>query len=127
LLRTLDILVHASTIPEPFGQAVIEGMAAGLPVIGADGGGVKDIITHGENGLLVPMGDAPALAEALESLLGDPETARRLGEAGRAHVRSHYTAAQSARKIEQVYREVLSVRRGREAVEKQTVGRRGGA
>ena len=110
VLRGLDLLVHASVTPEPFGQVVIEGMAAGLPAIGTDGGGVREIITHGENGLLVPMGDAAALARALEDLLGDPEKARRLALAGQAHVRAHFTAEQAARKIEQVYAEVLGFR-----------------
>jgi glycosyltransferase involved in cell wall biosynthesis len=114
VLQSLDILVHASTTPEPFGQVVIEGMAEGLPVIGTDGGGVREIITHGENGLLVPMGDARALTRALETLLRDPAMARRLGRAGYHHVRQHFTVAQSARKVEQVYDEVLAVstRRG---------------
>ncbi len=73
VLRSLDILVHASTTPEPFGQVVVEGMAAGLPVIGTDGGGVREIITHDKTGLLVPMSDAPALTRALDGLLRDPE------------------------------------------------------
>lgn len=110
VLRTLDILVHASTTPEPFGQVVIEGMAEGLPVIGTDGGGVREIIAHGENGLLTPMGDAEALARALARLLDDPALARRLGRAGCRHVRTHFTAAQTARKIERMYDEVLARR-----------------
>jgi glycosyltransferase involved in cell wall biosynthesis len=128
VLRNLDILVHASTSPEPFGQVVIEGMAEGLPVIATDGGGVKEIITHGENGLLVPMGDAPALARELDGLLRDPAKARRLGRAAHAHVRRHFTAAQAARKIEKVYDEVLAARRtGRGAAAHRGAGRRGEA
>ncbi len=108
LLGEIDILVHASTSPEPFGQVVIEGMAEGLPVIGTDGGGVREIITDGQNGLLVPMGDAAALARALERLIRDPAEARRLGQAGYWHVRKHFTAAQSARRVEKVYGDVLA-------------------
>ncbi len=111
VLQNLDILVHASVTPEPFGQVVIEGMAEGLPVIGTDGGGVREIITHGQNGLLVPMGDATALARELLGLLRDPARARRLGSAGYAHVWQNFTAAQSARKIERVYDEALAARR----------------
>lgn len=121
VLRNLDILVHASTTPEPFGQVVIEGMAEGLPVIGTDGGGVREIITHGENGLLVPMGDAAALAQALGTLLRDPATARRLGRAGYHHVREHFTVAQSARKVEQVYDEVLAASTNRGAAARRTL------
>lgn len=109
-LRETDILVHASTTPEPFGQVVVEGMAAGLPVIATDGGGVREIIQHGKTGLLVPLDDAPALARALLDLLADPAQARRLGAAARAHVRDNFAAAAAARKIEQVYETVLARR-----------------
>lgn len=108
LLASLDILVHASTSPEPFGQVVIEGMAESLPVIGTDGGGVREIIVHGENGLLVPMGDADAMAEAILTLLRDPDRARALGRAGYRRVVRHFTAGHTARKIERVYRDVVS-------------------
>ena len=106
--RQLDIVVHASIAAEPFGQVVIEGMAEGLPVVATNGGGVREIIIHGKNGLLVPMGDATAMAEALQSLLGHPAEARRLGAAGYRWVRRHFTAAQSARKIERVYRTLVA-------------------
>jgi glycosyltransferase involved in cell wall biosynthesis len=107
VLRSLDVFVHASISPEPFGQVVIEAMAEGVPVIATNGGGVREIISHGTSGLLVPMGDAGALAAALESLLSNPREARRLGAAGYHRVRSHFTAAQSARKIERIYRDLL--------------------
>ena len=110
LLPTLDILVHASTSPEPFGQVVIEGMSEGLPVIGTDGGGVREIIVHNENGLLVPMGDPDAMAEAILCLLRDPALARALGRAGYLRVLRHFTSRQTARKVERVYREVLNGR-----------------
>lgn len=109
LLDSLDILVHASTTPEPFGQVVIEGMAEGLPVIGTDGGGVKEIIVDRENGLLVPMGDADAIAQCISELLADPENARRIGRAGYLRVRRHFTASQTARKVERVYADILGV------------------
>jgi glycosyltransferase involved in cell wall biosynthesis len=107
LIAALDLLVHASTIGEPFGQVVIEGMVAGKPVIATDGGGVPEIVKAGVTGLLVPMGDAAALAQAMLSLLADPERARRMGEAGREHVLNHFTVAHTARKIEQVYDNML--------------------
>jgi glycosyltransferase involved in cell wall biosynthesis len=83
-------------------------MAEGLPVIGTDGGGVREIIVPGENGLLVPMGDTVAMATALEQLLQDPPKAQRLGQAGYQWVRRHFTSGQTARKIERVYRYLLS-------------------
>lgn len=102
-LRQLDILVHASVIPEPFGQVVIEGMAAGLPVIATDGGGVQEIIRQGETGILVPMSDPALLASALQRLIEDPAKARRLAEAGRRHVTETFTARQTVARLEVIY------------------------
>jgi glycosyltransferase involved in cell wall biosynthesis len=110
-LRGLDICVHASTTPEPFGQVVIEAMAEGVPVIGSDGGGVREILAQGETGLLTPMGDADALATELTSLLRDPLRASQLAIRGYNRVRTHFTAAQNARKIEEVYRQMLNKNR----------------
>jgi glycosyltransferase involved in cell wall biosynthesis len=107
VLRTLDALVHASRRPEPFGQVIIEGLAAGLPVIATDGGGAREIIEHGRTGLLVPMGDPAALAEALGALLAHPERAAVLAAAGRQHVLAHYTVEQSARRSEALYDHLL--------------------
>ena len=53
-LMDVDILVHASVIPEPFGQVVVEGMAAGLAVVASDAGGPAEVITHEVDGLLYP-------------------------------------------------------------------------
>ena len=107
-LRKLDVLVHASTTGEPFGQVIVEGMAVGLPVVASRGGGVPEIITDGENGLLTPMGDAPALAAALLSLLGDPALAQRLGRAGYEHVRSGFRASRGAGQVADIYQAILA-------------------
>ena len=106
-LRSLDILVHASKIPEPFGQVIIEGMGAELPVVATDGGGPREIIENGRTGLLVPMGDATALAEALAGLITQPERAHSLAAAGRRHVLEHFTIEQSARRSEVLYQELV--------------------
>lgn len=108
-LPTVSILVHASTSPEPFGQVVIEGMAAGVPVVATDGGGVKETVVHGETGLLVPMGNAQALADALRMLIDRPELRAKLSTKGRQRVLRHFTASITARKVERVYREVLTL------------------
>jgi len=82
-LDTLDVLVHASVLPEPFGLAVVEGMAAGLTVVASDAGGPTEVIVHDANGLLYPPGDAGALASALRRVAGDTELRHRLGAAAR--------------------------------------------
>jgi len=108
LIDNLDIVVHASTIGEPFGQVVIEGMVAGKPIIATDGGGVPEIVADGVTGLLVPMGSSSALAEAIVSLIERPDLAREMGAAGRKRVLNHFTVEHTARNIETVYDSVLN-------------------
>ena len=113
LLSNLDILVHASTSADPCPNTILEGMAHGLPVIGSNGGGVPELIVDGETGMLAPMGDANGLAQVLEDLLRDPEKAQRLGRAGYARVRDHFTVTRVARQVEEIYRRVLVGRKPR--------------
>ena len=114
-MAALDVLVHASTTGEPFGQVVIEGMAAARPVVATAGGGVPELIVDGESGLLVPMNNANALAAAVERLLGDAGLRRRLGERGRARVVERFTVDRTARGVEAVYDLVLERGEGRGA------------
>jgi glycosyltransferase involved in cell wall biosynthesis len=80
-LRTIDVLVHASTTPEPFGQVVIEGMSAQLPVVATRGGGPEEIISDGVDGMLYPRGDVAALAQILVRLGAEPRLRAQLGSA----------------------------------------------
>ncbi len=70
-LAGFDVLVHASRVAEPFGQVVLEGLAAGVVVVAADDGGPREIIRTGYNGLLCPPGDVGAYAHALRELRED--------------------------------------------------------
>ena len=81
-LGEIDVLVHCSRIAEPFGQVVVEGMAAGCCVVAADSGGPAETITDGVDGLLYATGSAPDLARVLRSLAADPERITQLGRAG---------------------------------------------
>jgi len=109
LISRLDVLVHASTTGEPFGQVIVEGMAAGKPVVATDGG-VPEIVVNGQTGILVPMNAADPMAEAILSLLVDPAAARRMGHLGRQRVIEHFTVDLTARRIEAVYTQVLDLR-----------------
>ena len=102
----LDLLVHASTKGEPFGQVIIEGMAAGKPVVATNGGGVPEIVEDGHTGILVPMGDVEAMAEAICQILSDPMRAKAMGTRGRQRVADRFTLEQTARRVEAVYAEI---------------------
>ncbi|MEU2173185.1 glycosyltransferase family 4 protein [Nocardia sp. NPDC019219] len=86
-LAEADVLVHCSVLPEPFGQVVVEGMAAGCAVIATVPGGPAEIIADGRTGRLVPAGDEAALTAALTELLGDPAARARIAAAGAARAR----------------------------------------
>ncbi|MFN2369970.1 MAG: glycosyltransferase family 4 protein, partial [Candidatus Krumholzibacteriia bacterium] len=88
-LAELDLLLMPSHA-EGFGLAAAEAQAAGLPVIAGDASSLPEIVADGTTGLLVPPGDAAALATALRRLLDDPALARRLGAAGRARVLAEF-------------------------------------
>jgi glycosyltransferase involved in cell wall biosynthesis len=107
-LEQLDVLVHASIAPEPFGQVVTEGMAAGLVVVAAGEGGPAEIIHDGVDGLLTPPGDVEALARALRGLAAEPVVRRRLGEAAIRRVRE-FTPESVASNVLDVYQRVVGV------------------
>ncbi|CDN43871.1 glycosyltransferase family 1 protein [Paenibacillus sp. P22] len=82
LYASADLFLFPSST-ETFGNVVLEAMASGLPVIGAEAGGVKELVRHGRSGLLCPPGDPASFIDALERLLARPEEAASMGEAGR--------------------------------------------
>jgi len=109
-LQRLDVAVHASVIPEPFGQVVTEAMAAGLPVVAARAGGPARIIDDRRSGLLTPPGDVEALAAALGSLAADPELRGRLGQAARRRARD-FSSDVAARQALDAYHSVVALSR----------------
>lgn len=104
----LDIVVHASTAGEPFGQVILEGMAAAKPVVATAGGGVPEIIEDKVNGLMVPMNDVSAMADAISWLLDNPKLANDLGSNGRRRVEEAFGIERVAREVESVFSTVLS-------------------
>jgi glycosyltransferase involved in cell wall biosynthesis len=99
--------VMPSLLPEPFGTVVCEVMSRGKPVIGTAPGGHADMIMHGESGLLVPRGDVPALAAAMQLLLSDAELRARLGRAARVGARK-FTADVSIPRLERLYERLIA-------------------
>lgn len=103
LLAAADIFVLPS-LNEPFGTVLLEAMAAGLPIVATNGGGVPEIITE-RVGLLVPSNDAQALAKGLKCLIDDSVYRERLGQAALADVKARFSLRQTIEKTEQVYGE----------------------
>lgn len=107
VLAATDVVVHCSVKPEPFGRVVIEGMAAGRPVVASKAGGPLEIITDGVNGLLVPPGDPAPLAQALAGLLSNPAEATRLAAAARQTAFQRYGIGAHVAVVQAFYNQVI--------------------
>jgi glycosyltransferase involved in cell wall biosynthesis len=105
-MRSLDVVVHASTQPEPFGMVIIEGMACGKAVIASQGGGASELFVNGENALAHRPGDATGLAEQIGRLAADAALRIRLGEAGRATAKRLYHRHRLANELVHFYSSV---------------------
>jgi glycosyltransferase involved in cell wall biosynthesis len=99
--------VVPSTWAEPFGLVAVEAMAAGRPVVASALGGLNDIVADGETGLLVPPGDARALAAAVNHLLDGPDRRRAMGEAARFRA-ARFSRAATVDQVESLYFEIAS-------------------
>jgi glycosyltransferase involved in cell wall biosynthesis len=110
-LASLDVLVHASVIPEPFGQVVLEGMVAGLPVIASDQGGPAEMITSGKNGLLFASGNVTALARTMRELVDRPGERSRLGAEAAANAAAAHEPGVVAAQLRSIYDRVLAAGR----------------
>ncbi|WP_140722673.1 glycosyltransferase family 4 protein [Pseudomonas sp. Hp2] len=91
LMVGVDIVLHTSITPEPFGRVVVEGMLSGKPVIATEGGGINEIIDDGNTGLLVPPGDPQALHAAVRQLLDVRDRAMVLAERGRVEAHRKFS------------------------------------
>ncbi len=111
-LRAADLFVHPSR-EEGFSNAILEAMAAGLPVVAFDVGGNSEAVVDGETGLLVPPDDHGKLADAIASLLRDPDRARAMGEAGRRRAIERFPVTGMIREIEAMYESLISGRSGK--------------
>ncbi len=106
LLPVFDVFALASK-EEGLGITIIEAMAEGVPVVGTNVGGIPEIITDGETGVLVPPGTPDKLAEAIDKLLSNPVEAARLAAAARNTVEIRYDMCRMIEGYENVYEDVL--------------------
>jgi glycosyltransferase involved in cell wall biosynthesis len=106
-LSSLTVFVSAAR-SEPFGLAIVEAMAAGLPIVATASEGALEIIEDGHSGKLVPVNDHEALAQAINALLDDPLERSRLARNAHLAARERFSLERMASDTEQVYREVLA-------------------
>jgi len=102
LLRASDLFVHPSR-EEGFSNAILEAMAAGLPVVGCNVGGNPEAIVDGKTGRLVPSRNAAAFASAIAELLADPEKRKAMGEAGRHRATERFSLDRMVGEMESLY------------------------
>jgi glycosyltransferase involved in cell wall biosynthesis len=105
MLAATDLFAMPSRV-DSFGIVYLEAWACGAPVIGCRAGGVPDVIEHGQDGLLIPFGDMPALASAIEALLADPARRRAMGQRGQAKVQARYTWDHIYQRLRALYEEL---------------------
>ena len=109
-MRALDVVVHASVQPEPFGLVIAEAMACARPVIVSAAGGAAELVHDGADALAVPPGDVEALAAAIGRLAEDRALRERLGAAGRATAERDFDRARLARQVAPLYRSLAGGR-----------------
>jgi glycosyltransferase involved in cell wall biosynthesis len=110
VLACLDLLVLSSLpVVETFPMCVLEAMAAELPVVCTDVGSVREMLGDGASGVLVPPGDAVALAAAIAGVVADPLAAARMGSAGRIRVAEHFTRARMVEATAKLLQELAPV------------------
>ncbi len=110
-LQVMDAFCLSSRT-EGFPVSLLEAWQAGVPAVCSAVGGIPAVVTHGENGLLVPFGDEGALADALARFLGDRGLRDRLGREGQRAVRERYSIERMASGYEDRYRSLLATRGG---------------
>jgi glycosyltransferase involved in cell wall biosynthesis len=110
-LAALDLYVHPALM-EGFGIAVVEAMAMGKAVVATTTGGLPEVVAQGKTGLLVPPGDAEALAAAVVSLLEDKVRREQMGLCGKMRAQERFSLDASVAQVEQFYGEVLGAQKG---------------
>jgi glycosyltransferase involved in cell wall biosynthesis len=102
--RWLDIVVHASTQPEPFGLAIVEAMACGKPVVVSRSGGAAELFTNNYDAVGVQPGDPSALASAIQHLIDNPDLCKRLSENARCTVLKRFSHDHLGERILEAYK-----------------------
>jgi len=108
IYRALDIVIHASTQPEPFGLTIAEAMACGRAVIVSAGGGATELFTDGVDAIGIEPGNAAQLAAAVRKLAEDPSLRARLGASARQTAEARFDANRYGERLGEVYRSIFT-------------------
>jgi len=109
-IATMD--VHAlPSYQEGQPRTLVQALLGGVPVVGYDAGGIKDVCLHERTGLLVGLGDQPGLCAALTKLLTDDELRLRLGRDGQTYARANYDSQVMYSRLQAIYEDVLAAKR----------------
>jgi glycosyltransferase involved in cell wall biosynthesis len=111
LYADADVFVQPSTADLGPTWALLEALSCSLPVVATDVGATREVVRPGETGFLIPVGDAGALAEAMQTLIDDPGLRLRMGHHGRELIEQHYSAAANVPRILQVMKDAVDQRR----------------
>jgi glycosyltransferase involved in cell wall biosynthesis len=104
LYEEADVVVYPTVAAEPFGLVPLEAMSASRPIVASRCGGIAETVVDGVTGRLVAPGDADALAAGVADVLRSPALARRLGAAGRRHVRARFDLERYVDDVVEIYR-----------------------
>ena len=115
-------LFLAPSLYEPFGMVYLEAMACGKAAVGCDAGGVSEIIHHGQTGILVPPGDAVALASSLDTLLSSGERRAAIGERARLAVKQHFSLEVIAERTEERYLQAIAKHQAARGGRREAIG-----
>lgn len=107
LLNAIDIFVHASVEPEPFGRVILEAMVMEKPIVATKPGGPCEIIEDGVTGYLVPMNDPVYLKDAIMKYVHNPLKAKEIGIAARSAAEKRFSVSQMVEGVEDVYKEIF--------------------
>jgi glycosyltransferase involved in cell wall biosynthesis len=105
ILDRCDVYVQPS-FWEGLPNSVLEGMGAGLPLVGSDIAGHREIVGDSNTGILVPPGDSDALADALVEVLGDRDQREKMGKRAREHIATHFSIRHFTGRLEEIYLEL---------------------
>ena len=111
LVNSMELVIHASIEPEPFGMVVLEAMAQRKAVVGSRAGGVIEMVVEGETGFTFEPGDSKMLAERIATLLADPDRRAQMGQRGYQRLLSNFTIERYMTQIHAAYGAALGDRR----------------